>query len=117
MININKEAIYMPQTHLIRNCPKGSNCDQTWESLKVPKHGGFSRTCSNCKQEVWEVTKYPISPFLLEHDLVIAIDYEITDLKKMIDGIGQPIRRSKIPNLSDEQRALKNLVKKNPDNE
>jgi len=106
----------MPQTHLIRNCPKGSNCNQTWESLQKDKHRSGIRTCLKCKKEVWEVTAYPIGPYLLEYNCIIAIDYEITNLKKMVDGIGQPIRRPRIPNHSDEQKALKKLVKKNPDN-
>ena len=74
----------MPQTHLIRNCPKGSDCDQTWVSLQKDKHRSGIRTCLKCKKEVWEVTAYPISPYLLEHNCIVAIDYEITNLKKWL---------------------------------
>ena len=70
----------MPQTHLIRNCPKGSNCNQTWESLKPEMHRSDIKKCSQCKQQVWEVNMYPIDLFLLEHNCVIAILYDITDL-------------------------------------
>lgn len=89
-------------THLIRNCPKGSECKQTWESLKSDKYQSLHKQCLKCKETVWEVVKYPIAPFLLEQNCVIAIRYDITNLKKMIDNIGQPIARPKIPKSSDE---------------
>lgn len=89
-------------THLIRNCPKGSACNQTWESLKPEQYRSDQKRCVKCKKIVCEVVEYPISPFLLELNCVIAIFDDITDSKKMVDKIGQPIARPKIPKFSDQ---------------
>ncbi len=54
-----------------------------------------------------EVSEYPISPFLLENNCVIAILYDITDLKKMVDKRGEPMVQPKMPKFSDGKNALK----------
>ncbi len=104
----------MPRTHLIRNCPRGNKCEQTWESLELGnyrKDAGIKH-CSLCKKTVHEVSEYPINPFLLEHNCVIAILYDISDLKKMIDNKSKPMVQPKMPKFSDEQTASKKLVAK-----
>jgi hypothetical protein len=76
------------------------------------KKGAGRKNCSVCKKLVTEVSEYPIQPFLLEHNCVIAILYEITDLKKMVDKIGEPMVQPKMPKFSDEQITLKKLAAK-----
>lgn len=84
-------------THLIRNCPKGSECKQTWETLKPEDYRNDIKHCNDCKKQVWEVSMYPIDPFLLEGNSVIAILYNITYLKKMVDNRDKPMVQPKLP--------------------
>jgi hypothetical protein len=89
-------------THLIRNCPQGQECKQTWETLKPEEYRNDIKRCNECKKQVWEVSVYPIDPFLLERNSVIAILYDITDLKKMVDKRDKPMVQPRIPKFSSK---------------
>lgn len=74
-------------THLIRNCSWKFKCTRTWDSLLTAKHYVFERRryCPDCKENVHLVTSENELFLAIEHNQCIAIPFEITNTKKMMD--------------------------------
>jgi hypothetical protein len=74
-------------THLIRNCSWKFKCTRTWDSLLPAKNYVFERRryCPDCKENVYLVTCESDLFLAIEHNYCVAIPFEITNTKKMMD--------------------------------
>lgn len=75
-------------THLIRNCSWKKKCSRTWNSLVEAKYMNYEliRFCPDCKEKVHLVADEQDLLQAIESNYCVAIPFDITNLKKQIDG-------------------------------
>lgn len=81
------QVISEENRHLIRNCTWKFKCTRTWDSLELAKPYTFESTryCPDCKENVRLVNSESSLFLAIEHNYCVAIPFEITNFKKMLD--------------------------------
>ncbi len=74
-------------THFIRNCAWKFKCNRTWDSLSQSKPYVFEevRYCPDCKEKVHLVESKSELFMAIEFNQCVAIPFEITNVKRMLD--------------------------------
>jgi len=88
-MTIKKDALnnLKKDRHLIRNCSWKFECTRTWSSLLPTKSYTYESTryCPDCKENVRLVNDESSLFLAIEHNQCVAIPFEITNTKKMLN--------------------------------